>query len=357
MADDLGDKTEEPTERRRKETREKGNVARSQDLNAAGVLLAAAAAMRFLGPGVVETLQTLLKTYLTPRDWSDLSGPMVSEIFWDIAGSLAAGTLPFMIAMAAAALALNLVQVGFFATTEPLVPKFSRLNPLEGIKRIFSIAGLMKLAVSIGKIAIVTTIAVWFTSVELGHLLATVNYDTAVFFADLGSSMVTLAFQLAAALVILALLDYGFQLWKFNKDIMMTKQEVRDEMKNMEGDPLIRQRRRDAHRKLATAQQMRQVQDADVVVTNPTELAVAIKYDAETMNAPVVVAKGAGHLAARIRQIAAEHGVPIVEKKPLAQVLYKNVKPGMPIPAELYETVAEILAYVYRLSGKAREMR
>ncbi|QDT46089.1 Flagellar biosynthetic protein FlhB [Symmachiella dynata] len=353
MADDLGDKTEEPTDRKRSQTREKGNVARSQDLNTAGLLLAASASLKFLGPGLVEALVKVLRMFLAPRDWETVDAPLISKLLWEVFSLLATGILPFMIAMAAAALVLNLVQVGFFATTEPLIPKFSRLNPLEGAKRILSITGLVKLAVSIGKIAVVATIAGWFVTEQMGHFLETINFETGVFFSDIGASMVTLAFQLAAALVILAMLDYGFQLWKFNKDLMMTKQEVREEMKNMDGDPHIRQRRKEAHRKLATSQELRQVQEADVVVTNPTELAVAIKYDANNMDAPIVVAKGAGELAARIRQLAAQHGVPIVEKKPLAQALYKNIKPGQAVPVDLYEAVAEILAYVYRLNNKA----
>lgn len=353
MADDFGDKTEQPTERRKTETREKGNVARSHDLNTAGLLLAASASLQFLGPGIVKTLAQLLRSYLAPRDWSSIDGPAVTQMLWDILGLMASGVLPFMVAMAAAALALNLVQVGFFATTEPLVPKFSRLNPLEGVKRIFSIAGLMKLGVSVGKIAVVSVIAIWFTTAQMGLLLETLHFEMGPFFSGLGSSMITLAFQLAAALVILAMCDYGFQLWKFNKDLMMTKQEVRDELKNMEGDPMIRQRRREAHRKLATSQELRKVREADVVVTNPTELAVAIKYDPKTMDAPIVVAKGADEMAARIRQIAAEHRVPIVEKKPLARALYHTIKPGQAISVDLYEAVAEILAYVYRINKKA----
>lgn len=355
MADD-GDKTEDPTERKRTETREKGNVARSTDLSTAGLLLAAATCLNYLGPGLVETLEKILASFLSPREWHEFDGVIVTRMLWDIAAALVTGVLPFMLTMAGAALALSLVQVGFFMTTEPLVPKFSRLNPLEGVKKIFSITGLVKLAVSLSKIAIVATIALSFASAELGHLLQTVNYEPRVLFADLGTFMVSLAFRLAAALILLAMLDYGFQLWKFNQDIMMTKQEVRDEMKNMEGDPLIRQRRREAHRKLATAQELGQVPNADVVVTNPTHLSIAIKYDPETMGAPVVVAKGAGEIALRIRQIAAEHGVPIVEKKPLAQALYKTIEAGQAIPIDLYEAVAEILAYVYRLSGKSREI-
>ena len=178
------------------------------------------------------------------------------------------------------------------------------------------------------------------------------DVDTAAFCRQTGTWLVSLAFQMALGLVVLAGLDYGFQLWKFEQDIKMTKQEVRDELRHMEGDPQIRMRRREAHRKLVSARQVQQTKNADVVITNPTELAIAIKYDAAKMEAPIVIAKGKGALAARIRRVAAENGIPIVEKKPLAQALYRLVKVGQAIPTELYEGVAEILAYVYRLSRK-----
>ena len=166
-----------------------------------------------------------------------------------------------------------------------------------------------------------------------------------------------MSFRVALALMVLALLDYGYMWWKFQQDIMMTKEEVREEMKTMEGDPHIRQRRREAHRKLADARQVSQAKTADVVITNPTELAVAIKYDSAKMGAPVIVAKGGDLLAERIRRIAIENGIPIIEKKPLARALYFDVKVGQAVPAEFYEAIAEILAYVYRLSGKAKQYR
>src|SRR5262249_50432907 len=160
--------------------------------------------------------------------------------------------------------------------------------------------------------------------------------------------IVTLAFQLSSALVFLALLDFLFQRWRFEQDLRMTKQEIRDEMKEMEGDPLIRQRRREAHRKGAQARERQQGRTADRIVTNPTETAVALKYDPEKMPAPVIVAKGMGAIAARIRQIAAENRIPIIERKELARSLYRNVKVGHPIPVEMYQVFVEIMAYVYR---------
>jgi flagellar biosynthetic protein FlhB len=191
-----------------------------------------------------------------------------------------------------------------------------------------------------------------FISSRIPAFLNGIDADTASFCHQLGGWLAELAFQMALGLVTLAVLDYGFQLWRFEQDIRMTKQEIRDEMRHMEGDPHIRQRRREAHRKLTNARQVQQTKNADVVITNPTELAIAIKYDPGKMDAPVVLAKGKDLLAAQIRRIAAEHGIPIVEKKPLAQALYRMVKVGQPIPGDLYEGVAEILAYVYRLSKK-----
>ena len=184
-----------------------------------------------------------------------------------------------------------------------------------------------------------------------------VDVDTATFCHQLGGWLAALAFQMALGLVTLAGLDYGFQLWKFEHDIKMTKQEIRDEMRHMEGDPHIRQRRREAHRKLINARKVQQTKNADVVITNPTELAIAIKYDPNKMDAPVVLAKGKDLLAAQIRRVAAEHGIPIVEKKPLAQALYRMVKVGQAIPGDLYEGVAEILAYVYRLVEEQSDQR
>ncbi len=351
--DEFGDKTEQPTDRRRSEAREKGNVARSVDLTSAGVMLATAATLFLLGGGLTRSMAELLGAYLRGPGWLRIDRGLVLKQAVGVFEFLAASVLPFMLLITIAALFFNVVQVGFLMTPEVLQPKLSRLNPLEGAKRILSVRGLVKLAVSLGKLAVLVAISVWWITSQLPHFLELGGAEPSQVMVAIGSSLVKLAFLLSLALLVLGLLDFAFQKWKYEQDLRMTKQEIRDEMKNMEGDPLIRQRRRDAHRKLALARELQQVQNADVVITNPTEIAVAVQYDPEKMPAPTLVAKGKGEIAARIRRIAIEHDIPIIERKPLAQALYRDVKVGRSVPIEMYEVFAEIMAYVYRLSGKA----
>jgi flagellar biosynthetic protein FlhB len=351
---DSGDKTEQPTERRREEVRERGNVARSVDLSVAASVLAAAAVLYFFGGDLALALVDILKKSLSAEAWISIDAPFLAAQAWALAGSLAAALLPIAAVVVASAIAVNAVQVGFVVTTESLSPQFERINPLAGARRLLSLQSTVRLAGSLLKLVVACAIVAGFVAARLPEFVQSIELDTAAFCRQIGSWLVLLAFQLALGLVVLALLDYGFQLWKFEQDIKMTKQEVRDELRHMEGDPQIRQRRREAHRKLVNARQVQQTKNADVVVTNPTEIAVAIKYDAPKMEAPVVLAKGKGALAERIRRVAIENGIPIVEKKPLAQALYRIVKVGQAIPVELYAGVAEILAYVYRLSNKRR---
>ncbi|QDT65633.1 flagellar biosynthesis protein FlhB [Calycomorphotria hydatis] len=351
MADDTGDKTEEPTERRRQEQREKGNVARSQDLAAAGLMLAVAVALMTFGVPLASDMADLMAAMLS-HTHLQLLPSTVHEGAWQLTSTVATAVLPVLLLMAAASVGINLVQVGFLFSPSALQPKPERLNPVQGLQRIFSIASLMRLGTSLGKLIILVIVAglmMWWTLPQMTLLSNAVPADT---FEFLHSIAVQLAFALAAALVILALLDFAFQRWKFEQDIRMTKQEVRDEMKNMEGDPHIRQRRKEAHRKLAEARDMAQVPGADVIVTNPTHYSVAIKYDPEKMAAPIVVAKGVEELAFRIRRIAAEHDVPIIERPALARALYRDVNVGHPVPVDMYEALVEVMAYVYRLTGR-----
>ena len=354
MAEDSehGDKTELPTDRRREEVRERGNVARSIDLNVAASVLAAAGALYFFGGDLAAALVDLLRTSLEAPAWQEIDPARLMAHFWALALQVARVVIPIMALVVVSAVAVNAAQVGFFLTTEPLTPNFSRINPLAGFQRILSLQGTVRLAGSLLKLLVLCAIVAGFLLGQLPAFLASIDLDTAAFCRQTGSWLASLAFQLAIGLASLALLDYGFQLWKFEQDIKMTKQEVRDELRHMEGDPHTRQRRREAHRKLVSARQVQQTKNADVVITNPTEIAVAIKYDSTKMAAPIVIAKGKGVLAGRIRKVAAENGIPIVEKKPLAQALYRTVKIGQAIPIELYEAVAEILAYVYRLTNK-----
>jgi len=351
MAEDFDrdQRTELPTERRRQEIREQGNVARSTDLNAAASVAAACAVLHFLGQDLAASLQALLTLSLSAAPWRTLDLAAAATRLGELATVFGRAILPVAGIAVLASAAVNLAQVGFLLTTEPLTPKWSRLNPIEGFKRIFSLRGGMRLAASLLKLAVLAAVAVGFVAGQLPALLGSLDMAAPEFCRQLGSWLVALAWQLALGLLLLALADYGFQYWKFEKDIMMTKEELRQELRHMEGDPHVRQRRREAHRKLSRARSLQQVRTADAVVTNPTEIAVALKYEPDRHEAPIVVAKGRGHMARRIRQLAAQHGVPIIEKKPLAQAL---VRVGQPIPLELYEAVAEILAYVYRLAAR-----
>lgn len=347
-----GEKSEDATEQRRREAREKGNVAKSIDTNAAAIMLAATGGLFFLGPDMVQGLARLMQIYLAgpPLLEIDRFGVQrdLADIFFEVAGYVA----PFLLLMFCTALLANLSQIGFLFTTEPLTPKLNRINPLSGFQRIFSVAAFAKFGTNLGKIIAMGAIAVCSIAYKIPELQGLGGAETDIILATLGNIILELAFQLALAMLVIALMDFTFQRWKYSQDLKMTKQEVRDEMKNMDGDPHIRQRRREAHRKLAQAKEMNAVKGADVIITNPTHISVALKYDPEKHPAPIVVAKGMGEIALRIREIAKEHKVPIIERKPLARALYKDVKVGQPIPLELYDVFVEIMAYVYRLSGR-----
>ena len=351
MAEDLDDRTETPTERRREEARERGNVARSNDLTAAALMLAAAAAVLALAPPLGREMAEFTVTSISNVTLQIDEGRAHAISSMSLS-ALAAGTLPVLLLAGLVALGVNLAQVGFLLAPESIQPKLSRINPLAGAQRILSLRAVAKLGVSVGKLAFlvaITTLVLWWTLPDFLSLTSTAPGGIAV---RIHEASVRLAFALAVALILLALLDFAFQKWKHEQELRMTKQEVRDEMKTMEGDPHIRQRRREAHRKLAQGRELQSVKKADVVVTNPTHYAVALKYDPDRMAAPTVVAKGVDVVALQIRKIAAEHNVPILERPELARTLYATVKVGRSIPVDLYEAFVEIMAYVYRITGK-----
>ena len=352
MASDDQEKSEDPTDKRRADARQKGNVAKSTDMNAAAMMLAASSGLLFLGPKIGQTMIKLVQGYLSGPALLQLDSNGVVQDFRDIATLIAGGLLPFVLLMFTAALAINLAQIGFLFTTEPLQLKWERLNPLSGAKRIASITSVVKLSVSIGKIIIFASIVVWFIYSHLPAFAGLLDTDPITIFGYASWLTVQLAFQLSLALFAIAILDFSFQKWKHEQDLKMSKQEIRDEMKNMDGDPMIKHQRREAHRKIAEARELNAVQDADVVINNPTHISVALRYNPEKDPAPIVVAKGAEEIAFRIREIARENNIPMIERKPLARMLYKDVKVGQSIPPDLYETFIEIMAYVYRLTDK-----
>jgi len=352
MPEQAGEKSQDPTPHHRQKAREEGQVARSQDLGSAVLLLAGLIALKMCGSSLVEFLGVHMKRQLgdTPRLSIDVA-TAVTECQGTLAG-LAKCLLPVLGVLLVAAVAVNLAQTGLLFLPEKLSLDLRRIDPLQGLRRIFSLPSLARLLFGLFKIALIATVAIVALYKERNAILGLAALGLPEMSAYLAGVLLWTAIKVAVALLILAIFDYAFQWWKQEQDLKMTSQEVREEMKNIEGNPQITARRKAVQRQLALHRLSDAVPKADVVVTNPTELAVAIQYDPQEMEAPIVVAKGAGVLAQRIRRLALEKGIPIVEKKPLAQALYKEVDINHPIPRDKYAAVAEVLAYVYQLKGK-----
>jgi flagellar biosynthetic protein FlhB len=354
MAEDFGDKTEAPTPRRRTEAREQGNIARSPDLTAAVLIIAAMLMLNWYGDGVVKALRTLMAEMLGAGWLSadvDVIGPTILSALTRIAVAMA----PLLIGILVAAVLVNLVQVGLFFSPKRLQPRIEALNPFKGLGRLFGRGnGMVTLLMSLLKLSLVSLVAYSAVRGRMGMILAAQELDFVQIFMLTGSIVYAIAIRIGLLLLVLAVIDYAYQRWRNEKQLKMTKQEVKDEMRRMDGDPQIKQRRRQIALQRIKQRIQKEVPTADVIVTNPTEFAVALKYDSATMHAPRVVAKGQGHIAMLIRQVAIEHGVPILERKPLARALYKLCEVGQEIPEQFYSAVAEILAYVYELSGKLK---
>jgi flagellar biosynthetic protein FlhB len=357
MASDSGDKTEPPTGRRRTEAREQGQIARSQDLSSALLLMGALLSLGWFGPHLMRSLINAMREYLTTTDPVTAGRVDVVPLVTSVVKSVLVAAGPILIAVMLVGILSNFVQVGFLLTTRPLEPKWDRLNPFNGIKRLFSTRTLVQLLMNLLKLTMVSWVAYVAISKRTDEILLAISIGGWHQVAVLAKVLYQVGIQLAAILLVIALIDYGWQRFKFERDLRMTKEEVKEEMRRMEGDPIVKQRRRRMQFAAAIQRIRKAVPKADVVVTNPTEFAIAIQYDAREMRAPTVVAKGQGYLAQKIREIAVAHGIPIVERKPLAQALYKTVEVGQEVPEKFYQAVAEILAYVYELSGKTRRRR
>jgi flagellar biosynthetic protein FlhB len=354
MADEGGDKTEPATPRRRQEAFESGQTAKSADLTAAVLLFTGLLTVAFMGRAIVDALARVMHDLLGPAAWSDAMGLADSSMRLSVPGMVRI-LAPIMIAVCVAAILATGLQVGFRITTQPLMPNLAKLNPLQGLGRLMGGQNFMQLGMNTLKLVIISGIAWQRIRYHLQTIMGLSGLSFPANFAAGCGIIYDLAWRVAVALLLLAVADWMYHKWKFERDIRMTKQEVKDEAKRMEGDMEAKGRRRQLARKMIMQRIHRDVPKADVIVTNPTELAIALKYDPDTMAAPRVIAKGAGFLAARIRQIAVQNGVPILERKPLAQTLYKTVDVGQEVPADLYQAIAEILAYVYELAGKGRQ--
>ncbi len=347
-----GEKSQEATQYRRQQAREHGQVARSQDLGSAALLLGSLVAILWIGGSVADALGKLTQYYLGGDAWLETDVASITAEFAGLASALASAVLPLLCVMLVIAVGANVAQLGLLFLPEKLMPDITRVDPIRGFQRIFSLTSVVRLFFGLIKVVLVGAVAYACLAGELSNLLALVGLELPQIGQSISESLLWTGIKIASALLLLALFDYGFQWWRQEQDMRMTTQEVREEMKNLQGDPQIAARRRAVQRQLILNRLSATVPKADVVITNPTELAIAVQYDPQTMAAPVVVAKGAGLLAQRIRKLALENGIPIVEKKPLAQALYKEVEVNEPIPAKMYAAVAEVLAYVYQLKGK-----
>jgi len=354
-----GEKTEEPTSKRLSDTRKKGQVAKSQELAHSFELLALFIMLRIFGTLVRDRLSNIITvsygTTINEVVSSSRSGLTVltaSQVFNQGIITVLLAALPFMIGGFIVAFFGNALQFKFKITTEPLKPQLSKFNPINGFKRMFSKQQLFNLLLSIVKVALIFVIAYSFLVGRLNELFILYEIDMRQAIALIVDMVIDLGIRISIVYILLGFVDFIFQRWKFKQDVKMTKQEVKDEYKDQEGDPAVKGKQKQKMREASMRRMMSAVPTADVVITNPTHIAVAIKYDAEVAPAPILVAKGEEYLAAKIKDKAKEAGVTIVENKPLARAIYTTVDIDQEIPPELYQAVAEILAMIYTKRGQ-----
>ncbi|MCP3739109.1 flagellar biosynthesis protein FlhB [Rossellomorea sp. BNER] len=347
-----GEKTEKATPKKRQDSRKKGQTAKSQDLNTAIILFAVFLFFLFSGTFIGDTAFNLFRHSFKEYMLMDLSEETVHVIMIDLLKEIALLIGPIMIVAMIAGILSNYIQVGVLFTSEPLQPKLEKIDPIKGAKRIFSMRAIVELLKSILKISfvgVITFFVLWLRIDEVLGLAFKSTYDSLV-------TMLSLTIQMGMAaslsLLFLSIFDYLYQKYDYEKNIRMSKQDVKDEHKNIEGDPLIKSKIKQQQREMAMRRMMQEVPDADVVITNPTHYAIALKYDENKMEAPFVVAKGVDYIAQKIKFIAKENDVMMIENRSLARSLYDGTEIGDGIPEEFFKTVAEILAYVYRLKKK-----
>lgn len=349
----MSERTEAPTSKRLGEARNRGQVARSHELNTAVVLIVGVILISGPGGSLVNELKNLVVASIASLPKSTMSEGFLGGTLSDILVSVGPSLGLIMVIVLIAGAGTTLVQTKFLVSSSRLKPDLSRLNPLNGLKRIFSNQGLMELGKASLKLFVVGYFAYDFFQANVSALMLLGSGGLEGGIQQFISMATSLGMRVAEAYLVLAFLDFIYQRWTFNRSMKMTLEEVKEEYKQNEGDPLIRGRIRSQMRRLARMRMMSNVHKATVVITNPTHLAIAIEYDSGHMNAPRVLAKGAMLVAQRIVSIAKEHQIPIVQNIPLAHAIYDNVEIEQEIPPELYTAMAEVLAYVYKLQGQA----
>jgi len=352
------ERTEPASDKKKDDARKKGKVFRSQELNSAVVLVFGGLILYLTGASMASGLAEMTRGLFSSAAAYRITAAAAPDFALGIIVQFGKIVFPLLAGVTVIGLALNFAQVGFMFTLEPLMPDFNKVNPLNGIRKVLiSRRSLVELLKNVLKVTIVGYIAWDALRGILAETITLMDGDAAGVLSFMARGAMALAFKTGLAFLVLAALDYAYQRFEFGKEMRMTKQEVKEEGKAQEGDPQVKARVRSIQRRIAYRRMMQDVPTADVVVTNPTHIAVAIKYDTEEMSAPKVVAKGAELIARRIREIALEHGVPFIEDRPLARTLYGTVEVGEEIPEKLFQAVAQLLAYIYRLKSDAPGMR
>lgn len=351
--DDSGDKTEEPTGKRLEEARKEGNIAQTNEAKALASMLAALVVIGILAPGMANDLGGALTRFVAEPHQIAVDADSMQRLLLDV--GLAVGkvmAVPMAVVVIFAISAALIQHKGFMWVPKKIAPKFSKLSPLAGIKRLFSAESLMELLKQVVKLGVVGSVMFMMVWKDAKEFIGLPNLDLTSIMAYIHDRAYDLIFVALLMMVVLAVADYLFVHWRWMEKMKMSKQEVKDEHKLQEGDPQVKARIRSLRMARARRRMMTAVPRADVVVTNPTHFAVALKYDQDSMSAPVLVAKGADLVAKRIRDLANEHDVPVVENPPLARALYATVDLDEEVPQEHYKAVAEVIGYVMRLKGK-----
>jgi len=349
------EKTEEPTPKKLTDARKEGQVARSNEFTTSVELVAFFLALKifigFMGNKFIENFRSFFQYFEKAVD-GEFTALTAEGILRSSVGKILITSLPLLAVAVVVSFAVVLYQVKWTVSAKPLKPKLSKINPITGFKKMFSLEKLVSLGIEVIKIIVIGYVAYSTLKNKWNTLLILYDMDLYQGMALIGDLVLDLGLKISLIYLLIGLADYIYQKIKFKKEMRMTKEEVKEEFKQTEGDPQVKRKIRSKMMEVSRRRMMQQVPEADVVITNPTHLAVAIKYDKDVADAPVLLAKGADYLALKIKEIAKEHNIEIVENKPLARMLYYNVEIGAEIPPELYQMTAEVLAYVYKLKGK-----
>lgn len=348
-----GEKTEKATPKKRSDARKKGQVLKSQDVSAAALLLIMFAFMFFYAELIYDRLFSIMKDFFINDITIDsITSEIALEIYLEMLMQMGIMVLPVMVIAMLAGIAANFFQFGLLFTTQTLKIDLKKMDPIKGIKKIISMRALINLVKSLLKVTFIGTATAAVIIIFLEDILTLGFHTPAEILSTVAFLSGLMGLVAAVMLILIAVIDYFYERFEFEKNLKMSKQDIKDEHKNAEGDPLIKSKIRQRQREMAMRRMMQEVPNADVVITNPTHFAIALKYDEDSMDAPRVVAKGTDFIAQKIKLIAKENDVIMVENRPLARAMYDQVEIGDQVPEEFFKAVAEVLAYVYRIKRK-----